>query len=88
MVKQFLDFLDQIGFELICLVIPGILFILGGIRILKTKRTISIGRDSNFHWKKPIVLKGEHATWAGKWILALGITLFFLGLIAIIGILE
>jgi hypothetical protein len=33
-------------------------------------------------------LKGEHATEVGKWILTLGITLFLLGLIAIIGILE
>jgi hypothetical protein len=88
MITQLLQFLDRIGVYLICACIPGILFILNGIHIIKTKQTISVGRDSHFHWKRPVLLKGKQATRDGIWGIIFGAVIFLMGLVMIIGVLQ
>ncbi len=68
--------------------IPGFLLTAGGIRIIETKRVLSVGRDSHFHWKRPVLLEGKEAIGPGSCLTALGVALFLLGILAIIGVLQ
>lgn len=88
MPTQFQQILDQIGFELICLCIPGLLLALGGIRNIVRRSAISVSRDGHFRWKKPVYLTGKDAVEAGGCTAILGIGLLLLGIIAIIGDLQ
>ena len=88
MITQFLRFLDKTGFYLLCMCIPGIIFILNGIRIIRTKKTVAIGRDSTFHWKKPAIITGKQAIGDGRCGIIFGLALLLLGIILIIGILQ
>jgi hypothetical protein len=76
----------QIIIPLLCFCLPGLLFILNGIRTIRNKETVSTGTDSHFRWKKPIFLKGEKAVKDGKWDVVFGVLLLLIGVIALIGI--
>ena len=88
MFTLFLEFLDQIDFELICLCIPGLLLTLGGIRIIVRRRAFSVSRDGDFHWKKPVYLTGKDAVEAGGCIVILGFGFLLMGIITIVGVLQ
>jgi hypothetical protein len=84
-----IDFIQQtsgqITVPLLCFCLPGMLFILNGIRTIRNRKTVSIGRDPHFRWKKPVVLMGERAVKDGKWEIIFGIFLLSVGVIALIG---
>ncbi len=88
MVDQYLRVLDRTGVYLLCLIIPGILFIANGIHVIRTKQTISLERDPGYHWKKPILIMGERAIRDGRCGLIFGAGLLILGLIIVFGILQ
>lgn len=85
MVEYLQQYSGQIIIPVLFFCLPGVLFILNGIRTINNKKTISIGRDSHFRWKKPTVLKGEKAVRDGKWDIIFGIFLLLIGLTALIG---
>jgi hypothetical protein len=51
---------------LLCFCLPGIVMILHGLRTIKNQRTVSVGVNSHFRWKKPVILKGVDALKDGK----------------------
>ena len=76
----------QIIIPLLFFCLPGILFILNGIRTTRNKKTMSTGTDSQFRWKKPVILRGERAIKDGKWDIIFGVFLLLIGVTALIGI--
>jgi hypothetical protein len=88
MINQLLRTIDQIGVCLICFCIPGIALTLNGIYVIRTKRTISVGTDFHFRWKKPVLIIGQQAVRDESCGLIFGIGLFLVGLIIIIGMLQ
>jgi hypothetical protein len=87
-VSQALQILDRIGSELLCLCIPGLIFPLNGIRIIKKKQTISVGRGIDFSWKKPVMVYGKNAVRDGGCGVTFGLWLLIMGILLIIGILQ
>ncbi len=79
--------IEQIALPLICFGLPGLLFMLNGIRIIRNKKTISIGTDSSFRWREPVVITGNKAVEAGKVGIILGIILISLGICPVAGLL-
>jgi hypothetical protein len=82
----FLTFLNQASIFLVCFCLPGVVFILNGIRTIRNKKTISPKLDSHFRWRKPVVIKGDIAIVDGKVEIAFGIIVFLVGLFPSIGI--
>jgi hypothetical protein len=83
---NFLTFWNHASIFLICFCLPGIVFTLDGIRIIRKKKVVSVGMDSHFRWRKPIVIKGDRAIVDGKLEIAFGILVFLVGLCPSIGI--
>lgn len=77
--------IELIALPLLCFGLPGLLFLLNGIRILGNKKTISTGTDSSFRWRKPVVITGKNAVDAGKVDIVLGIILICIGICPAIG---
>jgi hypothetical protein len=86
MAKLFDEFFEKAGIPLLCLCLPGILLTLNGLRAIKNRRTISVGTDSQFRWKTPVILKGKEAVKDGKWELGFGLALLLMGIISLIGV--
>lgn len=80
------QYFEKAGIPLLCLCLPGILLTLNGLLTIKNRKTISIGTDSRFRWKNPIVIKGEEAVKDGKWELGFGIALLLIGIFSLIGV--
>lgn len=83
--NNFSEILDKIGMLILCICIPGIIFILDSIRVIRNKSRMAIGRNFQFKWKKPSEIKGKEASKFGKFELFLGILLLLSGILAIIG---
>jgi hypothetical protein len=77
---DFQQFLDGLTVPLVCFVVPGILFVLNGVRVIKSKERLSVGRDSHFRWKRPVILSGKRAVKEGQWDIIFGIALLSIGL--------
>jgi hypothetical protein len=62
---EFQQYFDLISIPLaICIL--GILFIVSGIRTIRTKKAIVVGINSRFRWRKPANLTGNDATKEGR----------------------
>ena len=85
---KIVDIFNRIGVYLLCACIPGILFIINGIKIISSKETISIGTDSHWKWKIPVVIKGKSAEKDGRFTILFGAFLLLLGCVMIIGVLT
>jgi hypothetical protein len=88
MPAHLLQLLDRISVYLICICIPGLLLIFGGIRNIFRRSAISVSTDGYFRWKKPVHLTGKEAVEAGGCTVSLGIIFLILGIILIIGALQ
>jgi hypothetical protein len=86
MSEYFYQNLEEAILPLICLFLPGILLTLNGLRTIRNRKTLSVGLDSHFHWEKPTLIKGKLAVNDGKFELGIGIFLFAMGILALIGV--
>jgi hypothetical protein len=87
MTEDFRQYFDQISIPLgICLL--GILFIINGIRTIRTKKGVVVSRDSRFRWRRPGILSGNDAIKNGKQDIVFGTILLATGLCPMIGILT
>jgi len=88
MESNFAQYWPSIEMYLLCLILPGIVFIISGIRTIRKKSTVILGLKGDFHWKKPTVLKGKEAEKEGGCSVALGIFLLIFGGLMILGIFQ
>lgn len=86
MIEYFQQYSGRIVVPLLIFFLPGILLVVDGVRTIRNKKAVSIGRDSRFRWKKPIFLTGERAVKIGKINIVLGIVSLLIGLCMLIGI--
>ena len=85
MIEYFRQNFDLIFIPLFLLCLPGMLFILSGVRTIRAEKAVVASRGSRFRWNEPLILKGEEAVKTGKQRIIFGVIWFLIGFIAIIG---
>jgi hypothetical protein len=79
------QFSDQAFIPLVCMCLPGIAFILGGLRIIRLKKVVA-PRRMGYRWGKPQVLYGDEAIKNGKEYIIFGGFFLIIGILALIGL--
>ena len=82
---KFQQFSDQAFMPLVCGCLPGVAFILGGLRIIRLK-VVAAPRRMGHRWGKPKILHGDEAIKYGKEYIIYGGFFLTIGTLALIGI--
>lgn len=88
MSQEITQIFDRISAYILCMIVPGILISIGGIRSIIRKKIITVGTNSSLHWKKPTLIIGNEAVKEGGCSLIFGISVIIFGIILIIGQLQ
>ena len=78
--------LEEFGLFIICLGLPGIVFIARGVVKLVTGKSLLVGRDVSFGWRLPKVMRGMEARRHGLVDVSLGVILLLVCLLAILAL--
>jgi len=80
MIEKFQMYFNLVVIILIFFCLPGILLIINGIRAINNKKSVTIGRDSRFRWRKPTISIGNEALEIGKLRAVFGVIFFVTGI--------
>ncbi len=64
----------------------GVFFIIDGIRTIRQKQSVVVGRDSHFRWKRPIMMRGVEAVKDGRFKIWFGVFLLIIGLLPMLSV--
>lgn len=85
MKSNFFVFIGNASFFIFIFLPIAILSIVSGIRIIKKKSAISVGRNSHFNWNKPVEIRGRKAEKIGVGWIIFGIILLIASILLIVG---
>ncbi len=80
-------YMNDIVEPLLCAIIPGLIFLIRGVRTWKNKEIVLFGRERyGTWWSKPKLVKGTKTVFWVKFFISMGLFMILMGVLVIIAI--